>query len=81
MSDKATLTFEEAVKNLEQVVRSLEQGEVPLEEALQMFQEGIALVQICSSKLEEAEKKIQLLLEDPQGQIKLRPAVSLEEGA
>ncbi len=75
------VSFEEALRNLERVVRALELGEVPLEEALELFQEGVGLVKICSSKLEEAEKRIQLLLEGTNGQPKLQPAVSLEEGA
>jgi len=74
-------SFEEAIRSLEKVVRTLELGEVPLEQALELFQEGIGLVKVCSNKLDEAEKKIQLLMEGPEGQLKLRPAVSLEEGA
>ncbi|HZW82693.1 MAG TPA: exodeoxyribonuclease VII small subunit [Candidatus Deferrimicrobium sp.] len=75
------LSFDDAVKNLEKVVRSLELGEVPLEQALEMFQEGISLVKVCSDKLNEAEKKIQLLIEGPAGEVRLEPAISLEEGA
>lgn len=75
------VSFEEALRNLEKVVRALELGEVPLEQALELFQEGIGLVKVCSNKLEEAEKRIQLLLEGSNGQPKLQPAVSLEEGA
>jgi len=80
MSQKVKqLGFEEALQSLEKVVRSLELGEVPLERALELFQEGIALVRTCSSKLDEAEKKIQLLQEGAAGQIILQPAVSLGE--
>jgi exodeoxyribonuclease VII small subunit len=75
------LTFDEAVKSLEKVVRALELGEVPLEQALELFQDGVNLVRICSDKLNEAEKKIQLLVESPTGEIKIEPAVSLSEGA
>jgi exodeoxyribonuclease VII small subunit len=75
------LSFDDAVKNLEKVVRSLELGEVPLEQALEMFQEGISLVKVCSDKLNEAEKKIQLLIEGPAGEVRLEPGISLEEGA
>ncbi len=75
------LTFDDAVKSLEKVVRALELGEVPLEQALELFQEGVSLVRICSDKLNEAEKKIQLLVEGPAGEIKIEPAVSLGEGA
>jgi exonuclease VII small subunit len=39
------------------------------------------LVKVCSDKLNEAEKKIQLLIEGPAGEVRLEPAISLEEGA
>ena len=79
--DKEKLSFEDAVKSLEKVVRALEAGEVPLEQALELFQEGVGLVKVCSNKLDEAEKKIQVLVEDTDGKLRLERSVSLEEGA
>ncbi|MDA8441158.1 MAG: exodeoxyribonuclease VII small subunit [Peptococcaceae bacterium] len=80
MPEPVRLSYEEAVKNLEKVIRALEVGEVPLEQALELFQEGIQLVKICSGKLEEAEKRIQILMEDANGTPSLQPAPMLEEG-
>lgn len=56
------ITFEEALKNLEQSVERLESGDLPLEKALEVFETGIRMSRICSRKLEEAEKKVELLL-------------------
>ena len=56
--------FEDAMKRLEEIVQKLEDGELPLEESLKVFEEGIELVRACSSKLEEAEKKVTLLVEE-----------------
>ncbi|MCK5561299.1 MAG: exodeoxyribonuclease VII small subunit [Thermoplasmata archaeon] len=57
------LSFEEALGKLENNVRTLEVGELSLEESLKIFEEGMKLSKLCSSKLEEAEQKIEILLE------------------
>ena len=46
---------------LEEIVRTLEGGNATLDESLKLYEEGIALVRVCSSKLDDAEKKIKLL--------------------
>ena len=56
--------FEKAMERLEEIVRSLEQGDLPLEESLRVFEEGMKLVTFCSGKLEEAEKKVSLLVRE-----------------
>lgn len=63
----AKQSFEEALKQLEGVVSNLEKGELSLEEALKVFQKGIVLTEYCNNKLDEAEKKITLLLEKKDG--------------
>ena len=60
--------FEEAMKRLEEIVRSLEEGQLPLEDALAVFEEGMKLVNFCSTKLEEAEKKVTLLIQESGGE-------------
>lgn len=67
MSKRKSEQFEEALSKLQGIVEKLERGELPLEEAMESFTEGIQLVQLCHRKLEEAEKKIQLLVENQQG--------------
>ena len=67
MSKRKSEQFEESLKRLQVIVEKLEQGDLPLETAMESFTEGIQLVQLCHQKLEEAEKKVQLLVKDQQG--------------
>lgn len=55
------LKFEEALKRLEQIVGNMEQ-DVDLEKSLVYFEEGIQLVRFCQGKLEEAKKKVEILI-------------------
>ena len=59
--------FEEAMERLEEIVQNLENGELPLEEALKVFEEGMKLTKFCSGKLEEAEKRVTLLVKESGG--------------
>ena len=56
-------TYEESMKELEQVVKDLESGELSLDESIKKFEKGMELSKHCSSLLEDAEKKITLLIE------------------
>ena len=56
--EKKELTFEAALARLEETVRLLESGNVPLDDSLSLFEEGIALVKLCNSKLDTAEQKV-----------------------
>ena len=58
-----TKTFEENLKELETIVSELEKGELTLEDAISKFEKGIKVSKECNSKLEDAEKKINILLE------------------
>lgn len=62
-NEKPELTFEDALTKLENNVRTLEVGELSLEESLKIFEEGMKLSKLCSAKLEDAEAKIEVLLE------------------
>ena len=55
-------SFEEKMKRLEEIVRVMEQGDRPLEESLTLFEEGVALSDQCQRILEEAERKVSILL-------------------
>lgn len=66
-------SFEVALKELEGIVKQLESGEAKLEESLQLFERGVRLSRFCSQKLEEAEKKIELLVKDSRGEYKTVP--------
>jgi exodeoxyribonuclease VII small subunit len=60
--------FETAVTELEEIVRGLERGDLPLDEALKAFEKGMKLVKFCSDKLEEAEKKVTMLVQTENGE-------------
>ena len=65
--------FEDALSKLEKVVSKLEEGDIPLEESLKLFEEGIRLSRFCNLKLDEAEKKVEILLKDRNGFLKPAP--------
>jgi len=56
-------SFEEQLTALEQVVERLERGELPLDESVQLFEEGMRLSEACKKQLEDAEGRIQVLVE------------------
>ena len=60
-------SFENNIEKLEIIVTELEKGDLNLEESLTKFEEGIALSKECSKSLEEAEKKITILLKNEEG--------------
>ena len=55
------MKFEDALKKLEKIVADLENSELGLEEALKKYEEGVQLSQFCTKKLNEAQKKVQVL--------------------
>lgn len=70
MTDKKEATFEEELKKLENIAMTLERGNISLEEAITTFEDGIKLSKKCSDKLDEAEKKINILIQDENGKLK-----------
>lgn len=60
-SELKGIKFEEALKKLEKIVEKLEGGDVPLDESITLYEDGIGLFKHCSSKLEEAKKKVEIL--------------------
>ena len=61
---KKTASFEITLERLEKIVNDMENGDAELEKSLEMFEEGIKLVKFCSAKLEEAKKKVEILVKD-----------------
>jgi exodeoxyribonuclease VII small subunit len=61
------LSFEAALQRLETIVDTMEQGEVPLAELLSKYEEGTKLLQICESRLKDAELKIEKLKKQKDG--------------
>lgn len=71
--DKDGLTFEQAIGRLEKIVADMEAAELPLEDVLKKYEEGTRLVRFCNQKLEEAEKKIEVLTRNADGTVALEP--------
>ncbi|MBD3183662.1 exodeoxyribonuclease VII small subunit [Candidatus Poribacteria bacterium] len=65
------IKFEDALARLEKIVEDLEKGELPLDQALTAFEEGIRLSRICTNQLNEAERKIEVLLKGKDGQLEI----------
>jgi len=64
--------FEAAIAELETIVKKLEEGDLPLEQSLGLYERGVQLSRFCHSKLEEAERRVEILNE--RGEIKAAPA-------
>ena len=71
--------FETSLSRLEEIVTELEGGELPLEQCLKLFEEGIKLSRICNARLEEAERKVEVLLKDKTGKMTAKPFEEEEE--
>jgi exodeoxyribonuclease VII small subunit len=61
MAEK-TVDFEQSLERLETIVNEMESGELALEQMIKHFEEGSALVGLCSKKLTEVEQKIEKLV-------------------
>lgn len=59
--EKKDMSFEEALARLEVIVKGLDSGDIPLDISLELFEEGVSLVKLCNSKLENVERKIKIV--------------------
>lgn len=66
-------SYEESMKELEQVVKDLESNDLTLDESIKKFEKGMELSKHCNSLLEDAEKKITLLIEKENGEVEEKP--------
>ncbi len=73
MTTTAYKDFEDALARLEGIVEKLEKGELALEKALKLFEEGIKISRFCNTKLDEAERKVEILLKDEKGDVTEEP--------
>lgn len=69
---KTTHLFEDSLQELEQLVEQMEKGDLSLEDSLKTFERGVKLTQTCQQALQEAEHKVQILLEK-NGEYRLEP--------
>ena len=70
--DTTIKDFEAAIAELESVVRKLEEGDLPLEQSLALYERGVQLSRFCHARLEEAERRIEILTD--RGDLKQAPA-------
>lgn len=73
------MNFEKGLSRLEEIVEQLESGDLPLDQSLKIFQEGIELFRFCTQKLNDAQKKVEKLVELSDGKFKLEPFDFKEE--
>ncbi len=73
--------FEQAMARLEAIVAELEKGELSLDESLKIFEEGVRLSKHCLKVLEEAERKIEVLVQDKNGKKQLRAFTAVDDDA
>ena len=72
MAEASIKDFEAAVAELESIVKKLEEGDLPLEQSLKLYERGVELSRYCHARLEDAERRIELLNE--RGELKAAPA-------
>lgn len=65
--------LEEAMARLSEIVASLEKGDTDLDTSLKLYEEGVALVRLCSDRLDKAEQKVRLLRVDADGNVVPEP--------
>jgi exodeoxyribonuclease VII small subunit len=75
----ATDKFEASLKKLEEIVKRLETGSLSLEDSLKAFEEGVKHAAFCSSRLDDAERRVEILLKQKDGSLKREPFESGED--
>ena len=60
-------SFESSLKELEEIVEQLEAGDLPLERSLELFEKGVTLSRDCQQRLDEAERRVEVLLKASDG--------------
>ena len=66
-SGNKEVTFEAGMGRLEELIEELEQGDLDLDKSLALFEEGVKLTRRLNMKLDEAEKRLELLIKDESG--------------
>lgn len=71
--------FEDALKRLEEIVEELEKEDIELDRSLEIFEEAVGLSRYLNKKLDEAEKRIEILTREEGGELRAKPFISEEE--
>jgi len=69
------INFEDSINELENIIRQLEAGDLSLEETLEKYESGLKYSTYCQEFLDKTEKKISILVQDDNGNIKSKPYV------
>lgn len=69
MASNEEKTFEQSLNELEKIATELERGDLNLEDAISMFENGMKLSKECSEKLDKAEKRINILVQNENGEV------------
>jgi len=77
--DKDKRGFEKSLERLEKIVEEMEAGKLSLEEMIGRFEEGQTLIKYCTGKLDEVEKKIEVLLKKEDGTVEAEPFEPADE--
>jgi exodeoxyribonuclease VII small subunit len=72
-------SFESSLRDLEQIVHQLENGDLPLEKSLELFEQGVRISRDCQKRLDEAERKVEILLKGANGTVATSPFHEPEE--
>lgn len=67
----AAKTFEQSMSELEEIVTKLEGGDITLDDSLKLFEKGMNLARNCQKKLDDAEKKVKIISQSSEGEVKL----------
>jgi exodeoxyribonuclease VII small subunit len=80
VTDPTIKDFESAIAELETLVKTLEDGDLPLEKSLELFERGVQLSRFCHSRLEQAERRVEILTD--RGEVKAAPSLvnDIDEG-
>lgn len=73
MSEEQSFVFEKAFARLEEILEKMTRGDVPLDESLKLYEEADRLIVSSSKKLQEAEKKVEILIKNRNGELQLGP--------
>ena len=73
MTEKNKIQFEKSLEKLEKIVQELEEGELSLDDALARYEEGAKTLKQCFEVLRQAEKRVEKLLKDEEGNLAIEP--------
>ena len=66
---KNNVTFEESMRALDEAVSKLESGSLTLDESLATFEEAVKLIKVCNEKINSAEQKVKMLIQNADGSV------------